>query len=232
MQWEVVIGLATHVQLSTRSKIFSGAARHFGDEPNVNACYVDLALPGSLPVLNHSAVEKAIRFGLAIDATVANHSVFDRKYLDYQVNIGNRIIQALQTGLPEAAADAQRISEPKKRFQDIIDKLFAETGKKIVRTENEICVTQIGERLLPYQLSSGEKQLLAILLTVLVQDNKPYVLFMDEPEVSMHVDWQQQLIDLILELNPSVQIILTTHSPAVIMNGWMDKVTEVSDITV
>lgn len=72
MQWEVVIGLETHVQLSTRSKIFSGAARHFGDEPNVNACYVDLALPGSLPVLNHSAVEKAIRFGLAIDATVAN----------------------------------------------------------------------------------------------------------------------------------------------------------------
>ena len=83
MQWEVVIGLETHVQLSTRSKIFSGAARHFGDEPNVNACYVDLALPGSLPVLNHSAVEKAIRFGLAIDATVANHSVFDRKNYFY-----------------------------------------------------------------------------------------------------------------------------------------------------
>ena len=62
-----------------------------------------------------------------------------RKYLDYQVNIGNRIIQALQSGSPDAAADAQRISEPKKRFQDIIDKLFAETGKKIVRTENRPC---------------------------------------------------------------------------------------------
>ena len=84
---------------------------------------------------------------------------------------------------------------------------------------------------MPYQLSSGEKQMLAILLTVLVQDNQPYVFFMDEPEVSLHVDWQQQLIDLVLELNPNVQIILTTHSPAVIMNGWMDKVTEVTDIT-
>ena len=84
---------------------------------------------------------------------------------------------------------------------------------------------------MPYQLSSGEKQMLAILLTVLVQDNHPYVFFMDEPEVSLHVDWQQQLIDLVLELNPNVQIILTTHSPAVIMNGWMDKVTEVTDIT-
>ena len=54
---------------------------------------------------------------------------------------------------------------------------------------------------------------------------------MDEPEVSLHVEWQEQLIDLILQLNPNVQIILTTHSPAVIMNGWMNHVTEVSDIT-
>ena len=83
MQWEVVIGLETHVQLSTQSKIFSGAARHFGDEANVNACVVDLALPGSLPVLNKGAVEKAIKFGLAIDAEVAKHSVFDRKNYFY-----------------------------------------------------------------------------------------------------------------------------------------------------
>ena len=57
------------------------------------------------------------------------------------------------------------------------------------------------------------------------------MLFMDEPEVSLHIDWQQRLIDLILTLNPNVQIILTTHSPAVIMNGGADRVTEVSDIT-
>ena len=89
----------------------------------------------------------------------------------------------------------------------------------------------MGETLVPYQLSSGEKQMLSILLTVLIEDQKNYVLFMDEPEVSLHVEWQEQLIDLILQLNPNVQIILTTHSPAVIMNGWMNHVTEVSDIT-
>ena len=154
-----------------------------------------------------------------------------RKYLDYQVNIGNRIIQVLQSGAPDAAEQAQKISEPKKKFQDIMDDLFTYTGKKIIRTENEIRFSQIGEKLVPYQLSSGEKQILAILLTVLVEDNKNYVLFMDEPEVSLHVDWQKRLIDLILELNPNVQIILTTHSPAVIMNGWVDHVTEVSEIT-
>jgi predicted ATPase len=152
-----------------------------------------------------------------------------RKYLDYQVNIGNRIIAELQAGNTDAA---QHLSEKKSRFQDIVDDLFTETGKKIVRTENEIRFTQIGEILVPYQLSSGEKQMLAILLTVLVEDNQPYVLFMDEPEVSLHIEWQKRLIDLCIELNPNVQIILTTHSPAVIMNGWMDSVTEVSDITV
>ncbi|MDE6648263.1 MAG: ATP-binding protein, partial [Prevotella sp.] len=152
-----------------------------------------------------------------------------RKYLDYQVNIGNRIIAELQQGNADAA---QRLSEPKKRFQDMVDELFEETGKKIVRTENEIRFSQIGETLVPYQLSSGEKQMLAILLTVLVEDQQPYVLFMDEPEVSLHIEWQKRLIELILELNPNVQIILTTHSPAVIMSGWLDKVTEVTDITV
>jgi predicted ATPase len=152
-----------------------------------------------------------------------------RKYLDYQVNIGNRIIAELQAGNPDAA---QQLSMQKKRFQDIVDDLFSETGKKIVRTENEIRFSQIGETLMPYQLSSGEKQILAILLTVLVEDNQSYVLFMDEPEVSLHIEWQKRLIDLCLELNPNVQIILTTHSPAVVMNGWVDSVTEVSDITI
>lgn len=154
-----------------------------------------------------------------------------RKYLDYQVNIGNRIIEVLQSGDADGALRAQEISTPKRKFQDMIDRLFIETGKRLIRTKNEIVFTQLGEELTPYQLSSGEKQMLAILLTVLIEDNKPYILFMDEPEVSLHVDWQQKLIDMIIELNPNVQIILTTHSPAVIMNGWIDKVTEVSDIT-
>ena len=151
-----------------------------------------------------------------------------RKYLDYQVNIGNRIIAELQAGHAEAA---QQLSQKKTRFQDMVDDLFQATGKRIIRTENEIRFTQIGEVLTPYQLSSGEKQMLIILLTVLVEDDQPYVLFMDEPEVSLHIEWQKRLIDLIVELNPHVQIILTTHSPAVVMNGWVDSVTEVSDIT-
>lgn len=155
-----------------------------------------------------------------------------RRYLDYQVNIGNRIIQALQSGGEDAAAEAQKLSSQKKKFQDLVDDFFSETGKKLIRTENEIRFSQIGETLLPTQLSSGEKQMLCILLTVLVEDMQPYVLLMDEPEVSLHVDWQERLIETILDLNPNVQIILTTHSPAVIMKGWLDNVTNVEEIII
>jgi aspartyl-tRNA(Asn)/glutamyl-tRNA(Gln) amidotransferase subunit B len=82
-QWEVVIGIETHAQLATVSKIFSGASTAFGAAPNTQACAVDLALPGVLPVLNRKAVECAIRFGLAIGAEVAQKSVFARKNYFY-----------------------------------------------------------------------------------------------------------------------------------------------------
>ena len=155
-----------------------------------------------------------------------------RRFLDYQVNIGNRIIELLSSADPDGQRKAAEVSYPKRRFQDLADELFAETGKKIIRSKNEIVFEQDGEELLPYKLSSGEKQMLVILLTVLVQDKQPCILLMDEPEISLHIEWQQRVIEIIREMNPYAQIILTTHSPAMIMGGWMDAVTEVTDITV
>ncbi len=83
MSWEVVIGLEIHAQLATESKIFSGASTAFGALPNTQACAVDIALPGVLPVLNAEAVNMAIKFGLAIDAEIAPRSVFARKHYFY-----------------------------------------------------------------------------------------------------------------------------------------------------
>ena len=80
---QVVIGLETHTQLQTQSKIFSGASTRFGAGPNTQACPVDLALPGVLPVLNRAAVEHAIRFGLSIGAKIAPASIFARKNYFY-----------------------------------------------------------------------------------------------------------------------------------------------------
>ena len=154
-----------------------------------------------------------------------------RRYLNYQVNIGNRIIGLLTSGNPDDQRLAAELTKPKKQFQDLVDELFAPTAKTIVRESNEIMFTQYGELLQPYMLSSGEKQMLVILLTALVQENRPGVMLMDEPEISLHIEWQQRLITLVRTLNPNTQIILCTHSPAIIMDGWMDAVTEISDIT-
>ena len=156
--------------------------------------------------------------------------LLQRRYLDYQVNIGNKMIELL-SGAEEHRSLAPSLSLPKRKFQDMIDELFSYTHKTIDRKSNDIVFYQNGERLLPYKLSSGEKQMLVILLTVLVRDDDHCVLFMDEPEASLHIEWQQKLIGMIRNLNPNVQLILTTHSPAVIMEGWLDAVTEVSDIS-
>lgn len=156
--------------------------------------------------------------------------LLQRRYLDYQVNIGNKMIELL-SGDEEQRSLAPSLSLPKRKFQDMIDELFSYTHKTIDRKSNDIVFYQNGERLLPYKLSSGEKQMLVILLTVLVRDDDHCVLFMDEPEASLHIEWQQKLIGMIRNLNPNVQLLLTTHSPAVIMEGWLDAVTEVSEIS-
>ncbi len=83
MEWETVIGLEVHAQLRTKSKIFSGAATAYGAEPNTQACTLDLAMPGTLPVLNHAVVEMAIKLGLAIDAEINKRSIFERKNYFY-----------------------------------------------------------------------------------------------------------------------------------------------------
>ena len=229
------IGKSTILNNSVRSlNALEGGALTNGAQPGVSFIFspedatfihFDVIRSFDRPLINSGLLEK-----------IGNQNVkteldWQRRYLDYQVNIGNRIIELLTSGVPEDQLKATEVSRPKTRFQDLIDDLFQETGKKIIRKSNEIQFEQDGDILTPYQLSSGEKQMLVILLTVLVQDNQHCTLFMDEPEISLHVEWQQRLISLIRCLNPNVQIILTTHSPALIMNGWLDAVTEVSDIT-
>lgn len=154
-----------------------------------------------------------------------------RRYLNYQVNIGNRIIALLTSGKPEDQQAAAELTKPKKLFQDLVDELFTATAKTINRTSNEIFFEQYGETISPYMLSSGEKQILVIMLTALVQENKHCVMLMDEPEISLHIEWQQRLVNIIRTLNPNVQIILCTHSPAIIMDGWADAVIEMEEIT-
>jgi len=118
------------------------------------------------------------------------------------------------------------------RFLAIIDALFLETHKKVNAKKEELAFLLGDKEISAYQLSSGEKQLLIILLTVLIKDNKPSILLMDEPEISLHMGWQRKLIKYIRELNPNIQLIIATHSPDIIMDGWRDKVFNMNDIII
>ena len=181
------------------------------------------------PVLSHELLEKISGVDIRTELDWQLYHL-QRRYLNYQVNVGNRIISLLSSGNPDEQRLATELTKPKKMFQDLVDELFAPTAKTIMRDCNEIFFSQYGEKLPPYILSSGEKQMLVILLTALVQECRPAVMFMDEPEISLHIEWQQRLITIVRSLNPNAQIILCTHSPAVIMDGWLDSVTEIDDI--
>jgi ABC-type lipoprotein export system ATPase subunit len=157
--------------------------------------------------------------------------LLEKIYLNYQLNIGKKAFEIVShSNGSNSMQEVLNIKKQQERFLEIMDSLFHDTDKKIDRTNNEIAFISGEKTLTPYQLSSGEKQILVILLTVLIHNNKPSILFMDEPEISLHIDWQKKLIQYIKELNPNVQIILATHSPAVVMEGWLDKVFEISDL--
>ena len=214
--------------LSKMDRADDGVTLTYND-PEADGVKFDVIRSFDRPVLTSDTLSKLTDLQLHTELDVQLYQL-QREYLDFQVNLSNRMLRLFTEQDPEAHAKAAEMAKEKERFMDLVDSLFRDTRKKIVRDKNEILFTQHGETVMPYQLSSGEKQMLIILLTVLVENRQPCVLLMDEPEVSLHIEWQQRLVKLVMELNPEVQIILTTHSPAVIMDGWGDCVTDVEDI--
>lgn len=236
------VGKSTIINHSARSlKLIDSGEMHAGEvaqgitiklyPEDATSIKFDVIRSFDRPLLNSNLLEKLAdtRVKTELDWQIYK---LQKRFLDYQVNIGNQIIEILTNGNPEDHMKAALVSVPKTKFQNIMDELFKDTNKTIDRKSNEIQFFQNGEVLTPYQLSSGEKQMLVIMLTVLVENGEHYALLMDEPEISLHIEWQKGLLKLIRELNPNVQIILSTHSPALIMDGWMDIVTEVEDVTV
>lgn len=205
-----------------------GVTVHFFPE-DATSIQFDVISSIDRPIMSSEMLEKVSGADIRTELDWQLYNL-QRRYLNYQVNVGNRIITLLTSGNPDDQRLATELTKPKKMFQDLVDELFAPTAKTIVRDSNEILFNQYGETIPPYMLSSGEKQLLVIMLTALVQEGRHCVMLMDEPEISLHIEWQQRLITLIRTLNPNTQIILCTHSPAIIMDGWMDAVTEIEDI--
>jgi aspartyl-tRNA(Asn)/glutamyl-tRNA(Gln) amidotransferase subunit B len=130
-KWETVIGLETHAQLSTRSKIFSGASTAFGAAPNTQACAVDIALPGVLPVLNRAAVERAIRFGLAVGAKINRRSIFARKNYFYPDLPKGYQISQYEIPIVAGGSIAIQIDGVEKRVQLTRAHLEEDAGKSL-----------------------------------------------------------------------------------------------------
>lgn len=162
-----------------------------------------------------------------IDFDIFHHQ---NQYTKYLLSVSKRAEKAYANG-QNIAAKLAEVYAQKTLFFEMIDALLAETNKKIDR-ESDVLQFIKGKNtpLSVYDLSTGEKQMLLILLKTLFQNQQQSIYILDEPEISMHPDWQEHLIDNIRKLNPNVMVIMATHSPDMIVNGWLDKVVDMRDL--
>ena len=152
-----------------------------------------------------------------------------------QNKLGNSFYNYFMRQLYESSENVKTIKDNTEELFGVINEFFKETGKKIEvdKTNNSYLSFRTDDRdeLINHtQLSSGEKQLLLILIKVFLQEKQPAILLMDEPEQSLHIRWQQYLIEAIRKLNPNCQLILTTHSPSILSMGWSDKIVYMDNI--
>lgn len=143
-----------------------------------------------------------------------------------------RPLDALLNGIGEYLPLALSRGDAFGQVMDVLDDLFAGTAKKVGVENGELVFYQAGQTLGFSKLSTGEKQLLLILLRVFLTQGGPAVVFLDEPEVSLHISWQRQIIDVIQKLNPQTQLFITSHSPSIFSSGWGDKVVYFEDIDI
>lgn len=157
-----------------------------------------------------------------LDKVIYEHSKDFFSFFDYRMKIIN---------FPE---EREGIEARINQLFSVIDSFFAPTGKRIsINPETNKMVFTFpddGKEIGPDDLSSGEKQLLLILLKTFLKEEKQFIMIMDEPEISLHVEWQELLVDAILQLNKNCQIILSTHSPSIFAKGWGDKLVFMEDI--
>ena len=203
------------------------------------------------PMLNGNKVSESdyhkllkLDFVSTFDVTGDGKSIQD-SYLDirleklqsdygyYLSDLVKELTERINSNSSITKAELDKINERKNLFISLVNECFAETGKTLSNDSTKLVFLKdnaIG--IYPKELSSGEKQRLIILLTVLLERGEEYILMLDEPEISMHISWQYKLIDMILQLNPNVQIVLTTHSPMIFSDGWGDKAIHMEDITI
>lgn len=181
--------------------------------------------------------EKINTFDSTIGTIVPNKTLLDvhieklkEPFVRYQRDLSRKIEQLFYKQNTVSKAEREQIFAKKDLFIKFINDLFKDTHKTF--NEDDFVFAKSGQTstIEPCNLSSGEKQVFLILLTVLLQDNKPCILLLDEPIISLHIEWQRVLIKIIRDLNENCQVIITTHSPSLYFKGWSDRMKRISDI--
>ena len=157
--------------------------------------------------------------------------VLESEYAYYLSDLSKQLSDLIHQAGKVDMEDMKKIYAHNDMFIEIVNEAFKRTNKTVDTTKSKLQF-KIGDELLESnkRLSSGEKQFIIVMLTILLQRNQESILIMDEPEISMHLDWQRNLIQNIQKLNPNCQIILATHSPGIIMDGWEQLVSNISDL--
>lgn len=154
-----------------------------------------------------------------------------RDYAFYLEDLNRQRDEILNRDGQITRVQVDEIEQDKRQFLELVNRHFAGTHKALDPRRSDFrFTTQRGRSISVRQLSSGEKQLLIMLLTVFLQRKQSYVTLMDEPETSLHLDWQYTLLDTLRSLNPNGQLILTTHAPSIFGDGWGDRVVYTEDV--
>lgn len=191
-----------------------------------NAAHVDFVSTFDIPQKSKNDKDSFL------DETLSD---LEKDYAYYMSDLAQQLKDVLSRNVQDRSDNIRNIYDSiystNNKFLSIINDSFKSTGKEIDTKRSELHFLVDGDRLTTRQLSSGEKQLLIIMLTVLLERGQEFILLMDEPEISLHLDWQSHLIDNILSLNPNCQIVMTSHSPGILLRGWEQYTIQMSSIT-
>ena len=149
----------------------------------------------------------------------------------YNMKTGPSLMYYRMSMLDASSSKLSEVKDRIARFCEAVNSLFKDTGKSIEIEGNKFIINSKDTLLTTDELSSGEKQVLLLLLRVFLLDGRETIVLIDEPENSLDISWQYKLIDILVGLNPNAQFFITSHSPSIFGNGWGDKVIYMEDIT-
>lgn len=154
---------------------------------------------------------------------------------EYSFYLSDLAKQMTDTISSEGSISKEKLDEInhlKNLMINFVNEAFEKTGKRLDPNQGKLTFKfQNGHIIYSDALSAGEKQFLIIMLTVLLEREREFIVFLDEPEISLHIEWQYRLIDMLTRLNPNAQFFLTTHSPSIFADGWGEKIIYMEDIT-